>query len=414
MRGTAKGKSRPKDRRAQILRTAATLFHDRGYHGVGVDEIAAALGISGPALYRHFRGKHDLLWHAIDSGMAAFEAVRSDDLDTWLDAMVTVGLDGRDFGALWQREVRNLNEPERAEFRRRLRHNAERTAELLRGRRPDLGEDDARLLAWAITAVVGSPAHHHATPENYPVLLRAMVARVAGSESLIATVSSPRPALSQPRRASTREALLAAATRLFSRYGFAGVSNDDIGAAVGVTGPTLYKHFASKTEILTAALNRGDEALKLALDRALSRSADPPHALAEVVTFYVDFATHHPDLIGVLISEVTHLPAEERQANRRRQRQYVAEWTRLLRQGRPALSEPEALAVVHCALTVINDLVRLPLAHTRADLTQELTDLALEILHAWPPPPFGGSPSAKPVTVSRAEDGIRRGGSSGC
>ncbi|MGW0593420.1 TetR/AcrR family transcriptional regulator [Streptosporangium sp. NPDC002607] len=384
MSGTAKGRSRPRDRRAQILRTAATLFHDRGYHGVGVDEIAAAVGISGPALYRHFRGKHDLLWHAIDSGMAAFESVQSDDLYTWLDAMVTVGLDGRDLGALWQREVRNLNEPERAEFRRRLRHHAEHTADLLRGRRPELGQDDARLLSWAITAVVGSPSHHRATPESYPALLRAMVARVAGSKSLIATASFSAPTPALPRRASTREALLTAATHLFSQYGFVSVSNDDIGAAVGVTGPTLYKHFSSKTEILTAALNRGDEALKLALDRALSRSADPAHTMAEVVAFYVDFATHHPDLIGVLISEVTHLPAEERHANRRRQHQYVAEWTRLLRLDRPDLSEPEALALVHGALTLINDLVRLPLAHTRAHLTKELTDLALDVLHAAP------------------------------
>src|SRR5947207_11538036 len=48
-------------RREQILREAARLFAKRGFHGVGVDEIGAAVGISGPGLYRHFPGKVAML-----------------------------------------------------------------------------------------------------------------------------------------------------------------------------------------------------------------------------------------------------------------------------------------------------------------------------------------------------------------
>src|SRR3954470_12576144 len=48
-------------RREQILKEAARLFAERGFHGVGVDEIGAAVGISGPALYRHFPGKDAML-----------------------------------------------------------------------------------------------------------------------------------------------------------------------------------------------------------------------------------------------------------------------------------------------------------------------------------------------------------------
>lgn len=48
-------------RREQILREAALLFAERGFHGVGVDEIGAAVGISGPGLYRHFPGKDAML-----------------------------------------------------------------------------------------------------------------------------------------------------------------------------------------------------------------------------------------------------------------------------------------------------------------------------------------------------------------
>ena len=59
--GTAK---RPKDRRAQIALAAAELFAEHGYPSVGIDDIAAAVGISGPAIYRHFPTKYAMLVHA--------------------------------------------------------------------------------------------------------------------------------------------------------------------------------------------------------------------------------------------------------------------------------------------------------------------------------------------------------------
>ena len=48
-------------RREQLLQCAADLFSARGYHAVGIDDIGAAAGISGPGVYRHFPGKQALL-----------------------------------------------------------------------------------------------------------------------------------------------------------------------------------------------------------------------------------------------------------------------------------------------------------------------------------------------------------------
>ena len=48
-------------RREQLLEAAAVLFAERGYHAVGIDDIGAAAGISGPGVYRHFAGKQALL-----------------------------------------------------------------------------------------------------------------------------------------------------------------------------------------------------------------------------------------------------------------------------------------------------------------------------------------------------------------
>ena len=47
--------------RERILDSALMLFSEKGYDGVGVDLIAENAGIKGPSLYRHFKGKEDIL-----------------------------------------------------------------------------------------------------------------------------------------------------------------------------------------------------------------------------------------------------------------------------------------------------------------------------------------------------------------
>ena len=49
------------DRRAQIRSVAARLFATSGFHGVSIEDIGTACGISGPAVYRHFPSKDALL-----------------------------------------------------------------------------------------------------------------------------------------------------------------------------------------------------------------------------------------------------------------------------------------------------------------------------------------------------------------
>lgn len=55
-----RAKRRPQ-RRDEILAAAVKLFHERGYHATGMDDIGGEAGISGPAIYRHFKGKDEIL-----------------------------------------------------------------------------------------------------------------------------------------------------------------------------------------------------------------------------------------------------------------------------------------------------------------------------------------------------------------
>jgi AcrR family transcriptional regulator len=49
------------DRRQRLLRAAAALFAERGFHGVSIEDLGSAAGISGPAVYRHFPNKEAVL-----------------------------------------------------------------------------------------------------------------------------------------------------------------------------------------------------------------------------------------------------------------------------------------------------------------------------------------------------------------
>jgi AcrR family transcriptional regulator len=61
----AQARPRRRSRRAEILEIAVGLFATRGYHGVSMDDIGAAAGVTGPALYHHFAGKEAMLIAAL-------------------------------------------------------------------------------------------------------------------------------------------------------------------------------------------------------------------------------------------------------------------------------------------------------------------------------------------------------------
>lgn len=59
--------------RDRILDSALTLFSEKGYDGVGVDLVAENAGIKGPSLYRHFKGKEDILNSLIEKVEGYYE-----------------------------------------------------------------------------------------------------------------------------------------------------------------------------------------------------------------------------------------------------------------------------------------------------------------------------------------------------
>ncbi|RLK61156.1 TetR family transcriptional regulator [Actinokineospora cianjurensis] len=178
---------------------------------------------------------------------------------------------------------------------------------------------------------------------------------------------------------SRREQILAAAAELFARHGFHGVGIDDIGSAVGISGPALYRHFRSKDAMLGEMLTSISEVL---LDGGQSRvgAARSPHdTLGDLVRFHVDFALDNPALITVQERNLGNLTDPDRRKVRGLQRRYVELWVEVVRTAVPETEEPTARAQAHAVFGLINST-----PHSRhldrAQMADLLTGMALAAL----------------------------------
>ncbi|MBM3659673.1 MAG: TetR/AcrR family transcriptional regulator [Actinobacteria bacterium] len=185
---------------------------------------------------------------------------------------------------------------------------------------------------------------------------------------------------STARGRHTRERLLEATANLVAARGFHAVAITDIGAAAGVTGSALYRHFASKQDLLVALLDRVVGDLLTGARAVVDATPSAAEALDALVEAHVAFALRNRNLIRVYDQEADHLPDADRRRIRRAMRTYAEEWVRVLRSVRPGLDEPTARTQVHAAFGLVNSVAdyRSPLAEDRLrDLLVGMTHKAL-------------------------------------
>ena len=154
------------DRTRKILDVAAEAFYDKGFHAVGVDELGTRAGLSGPAIYRHFSSKHEilatLLNEAMDELLAATDPVHDDpgaDLDRALRHHLDFAVRDRHLVNLYQREVRSLTEPWKTPFDRRRAEYTARWEALISRRVPALDQGSVAALTQSCLGVVFSVSY---------------------------------------------------------------------------------------------------------------------------------------------------------------------------------------------------------------------------------------------------------------
>ncbi|MBX6388640.1 MAG: TetR family transcriptional regulator [Frankia sp.] len=151
-----------------------------------------------------------------------------------------------------------------------------------------------------------------------------------------------------------REQLLAAAARLMADRGYHGVSINDIGAAAGVSGPAVYKHFPSKQAILTELLVGISERLLAEGTARVAAATSPDEALDALVRGHVAFALGSPELIRIQDRDLANMEESAARTVRRLQRRYVEIWVAQLRAREPGLGEDAARAAVHATFGLLN------------------------------------------------------------
>src|SRR5947207_13747885 len=153
-------------RRNELVRQAARLFAEKGYHGTSTGDLAEAMGVQKGSLYAHIRSKEDLLWEVAHDGAAAFHAALDsipDDLPATekirlaLRAHLGIVAEQLDVATVFIREWRYLEGERRDEFVGERRRYEERFRALFREGR-ELGElrtdlDDGAAALVALSAV---------------------------------------------------------------------------------------------------------------------------------------------------------------------------------------------------------------------------------------------------------------------
>ena len=156
-------------------------------------------------------------------------------------------------------------------------------------------------------------------------------------------------------RPSRREQILQAAAQLFAERGSRAVGVDDVGAAVGVTGPAIYRHFASKDAMLAEMLLRISERLLEGGTRCVAEAGEDVAAqLRALIAFQVDFALTNPALITVQDRDLGSLAEEDAGQVRRLQRRYVEVWVDVLGRLHATTDVATCRARAHAVFGLIN------------------------------------------------------------
>lgn len=151
-----------------------------------------------------------------------------------------------------------------------------------------------------------------------------------------------------------RTQILDTAATLFAAKGFHGVSVAELGAACGISGPALYKHFPAKESILAEMLVSISEELLRVGEERVAAAGDAPGALAALIDWHVDFALRHRALIVVQDRDWESLPDVARERVRDLQRRYVDLWAAQVRRLHPRLTNERSRAMAHVTFGLIN------------------------------------------------------------
>jgi AcrR family transcriptional regulator len=178
----------------------------------------------------------------------------------------------------------------------------------------------------------------------------------------------------------TRERLLENGAALFAAKGFHGVGVEELGESVGLTGPSLYRHFRTKSALLAEMLIIVSKSLLEGATEVIEENLDPQETLSALIERHAEFAISHPDLIRVHERDFGNLEDEDARQVRRLQRRYVELWVAQIQLLRRDETPETARTMAHAVFGLLNSTPRLRSGQRRNDVAILMCGLAQRAL----------------------------------
>ncbi len=173
---------------------------------------------------------------------------------------------------------------------------------------------------------------------------------------------------------SRREAILASAAELFSERGYPATGIDEIGAAAGITGPGVYRHFDNKNGVLEGVVQRAVERVVAGVAEVVDDGKTDWQVLEGLVHNMITSVLDDRAAWAVVVREQRHLQGGAQRGLARAHRLHLEEWVHALSSARPDLSDSEVRVIVHGVLGVAAPFA----ARYDAGLDRDRTEVVLQ------------------------------------
>lgn len=161
-----------------------------------------------------------------------------------------------------------------------------------------------------------------------------------------------------------RSVILKVAATLFAERGFDSVSINQIGEEAGITGPAIYRYFASKEALLVALYEHVLSRASDEMSEVLLSGSHGREAVERLIDRQLAHALEEPEKIRIFGSEDRHLPTKEAAEISTRIRQRLRVWADFIREARPDLDRERCETTVHAVLALIDSITLRRLGET--------------------------------------------------
>lgn len=179
-----------------------------------------------------------------------------------------------------------------------------------------------------------------------------------------------------------RELILRSAADLMAARGYPAVSMTQIGAAAGIVGSGVYRHFESKSMLLSALLDRVIKTMLAGTRDVVAEVHTGPELLDALIRTQSEIAIDNRSLVAVYLRDAGNLPPEDLRTLRRQQRQLVEEWIFQCEAVAPFAGEMQSRTVVQAVFALINSVCTYDNPLPAESLVDSIATMARATLHA--------------------------------